>query len=335
MSARRIRMVLQVTYQDVLKAYKRLKGRVNCTPLIESKKLSLQTNTAIWFKLENFQKTGSFKVRGALNKLDALTEKELENGVTTASAGNHAQGLAYAAALKNISAKIVVPETTPEVKLEGIRQQGGEIIVKGKTYDEAEEFAYQFAEESGRLFVEAFEDDAIIAGQGTAAFEAFLEEPDFDAVVVPAGGGGFICGTALVAKAVNPNIKVIGVQTHASPPWYYSFKAGKVVDVEYQNSYAEGLHGGIGQGNFELVKQLVDEFILVEEESVAKAVYWLAKEHHYMIEGSGAVGAAAFQDGLLNHLKGKKVLNLVSGGNIDMKRLSKFIKKFGEAENEN
>ncbi|WP_269411456.1 threonine ammonia-lyase [Lentibacillus daqui] len=327
-------MVLHVTYQDVLKAYKRVKGRVNHTPLVESTKLSSQTDANIWFKLENFQKTGSFKVRGALNKLNVLTEKELKNGVTTASAGNHAQGLAYAAALKNVSAKIVVPETTPEVKLEGIRQLGGEIIVKGKTYDEAEKYAYQFVEESGRLFVEAFEDDDIIAGQGTAALESFLKEPDFDAVVVPAGGGGLICGTALVAKAINPNIKVIGVQTHASPPWYYSYKSGKIVDVEYQDSYAEGLHGGIGQGNFELVKKVVDEFVLVEEESVAKAVYWLANEHHYMIEGSGAVGVAAFQEGLLDHLKGKKVLNLISGGNIDMKRLAEFIKKFGEVENE-
>lgn len=328
-------MSLSVTFQDVLKAQKLLKGRVNKTPLIESLKLSDQVGANIWFKLENLQKTGSFKVRGALNKLDSLTEEELRRGVTTASAGNHAQGLAYAAALKKISAKIVVPETTPETKKEGIRHLGAELIVEGKTYDEAEEYAEKFAKESGRVFVNAFEDDYIIAGQGTASLEAFLDEPDFDAVVVPAGGGGLICGAALVAKAINPNIKVVGIQTHASPPWYYSFKAGKLVDVEYQNSYAEGLHGGISQGNLDLVLQIVDEFILVEEESVAKAVYWLANEHHYMVEGSGAVGVAAFQDGLLDHLKGKKVLNLVTGGNIDLKRLAKFMEKYGEVSYEN
>lgn len=324
-------MTLKVNFQDVLKAHRSLKGRVNKTPLIKSEKLSEQAGADVWFKLENLQKTGSFKVRGALNKLDSLTEEELKRGVTTASAGNHAQGLAYAASIKNVSAKIVVPETAPETKKAGIRDLGAELVVKGDTYDEAERFAFDLAEESGRVFVNAFEDDYIIAGQGTAALEAFLAEPDFDAVVVPAGGGGLICGTALVAKAINPNIRVIGIQTHASPPWYYSFKAGKLVDVKYNSSYAEGLHGGITQGNLDLAMKIVDEFVLVEEESVAKAVYWLANEHHYMVEGSGAVGAAAFHDGLLDHLKGKKVLNLVSGGNIDTKRLSEFTSTYGEA----
>lgn len=323
-------MKLNVTFQDVLKAYKRLKGRVHETSLVESVKLSEDVGADVWFKLENLQKTGSFKVRGALNKLDALTKEELNRGVITASAGNHALGLAYAASLKNVSAKIVVPETAPETKKAGIRQLGGELIVKGKTYDEAEEFALSHAKETGRVFVNAFEDDYIIAGQGTAALEAFLEEPDFDAVVVPAGGGGLICGVALVAKAINPNIKVIGVQTHASPPWYYSFQAGKLVDVEYKDSYAEGLHGGISEANLELALKIVDEFVLVEEESVAKAVSWFAKEHQYMVEGSGAVGVAAFQEGLLKDLQGKKVLTFVTGRNIDSERLATFIDKYGE-----
>lgn len=278
-------------------------------------------------QIGELQETGSFKVRGALNKLDSLTEKELEKGVTTASAGNHAQGLAYAASLKNISAKIVVPESTPQTKLDGIKRLGAELIIYGKTYDEAEEYALRFAEESGRVFLNAFEDDAIIAGQGTATLEAFLKEPDFDAVVVPAGGGGLICGVALVAKAVNPDIQVIGVQTHASPPWYYSFQAGKMVDVEYKKeTYAEGLHGGIAQGNLDIVLEKVDEFVLVEEESVAKAIYWMAKEHHYIVEGSGIVSIAAFRDGLLDHLKGKKVLNILTGSNIDFDRIIEFSK---------
>lgn len=321
-------MKLNVTFQDVLQAHKRLKGRVTETPLVHSDILSNEVGAEVWFKMESLQKTGSFKVRGALNKLDSLTDEELEKGVITASAGNHAQGLAYAASLKNISAKIVVPENTPETKKKGIQRLGGELIVHGAIFDEAEEYANQLAEESGRTFVNAFEDDEIIAGQGTAALEAFLKEPDFEAVVVPAGGGGLLCGVALVAKAVNPEVQVIGIQTHASPPWYYSFKAGKLVPVEYKDSYAEGLHGGITQGNFDLVQNIVDDFILVEEESVAKAMYWMAKEHHFMIEGAGAVGIAAFHDGLLDELKGKKILTLVTGSNVDVSRIVGFSKKY-------
>lgn len=323
-------MDLQVTFKDVLRANKQLNGQVTKTPLIHSEILSEDVGAEVWFKLESLQKTGSFKVRGALNKLFSLSEEELKKGVTTASAGNHAQGLAYAASLKNVSAKIVVPENTPVTKRAGIERLGAELVVKGATYDEAEAYAYKLADETGRVFVNAFEDDHIIAGQGTAALEAFLEEPDFDYVVVPAGGGGLICGVALVAKAVNPNIKVIGVQTHASPPWYYSFKAKKLVDVDYKNSYAEGLHGGISQANLDLALDIVDEFVLVEEESIAKAVYWVADQHQYIIEGSGAAGIAAFQEGVLDHLKGKKVLAFITGSNIDVERLVQFTKKYGD-----
>ncbi|WP_257348247.1 threonine ammonia-lyase [Pseudalkalibacillus decolorationis] len=317
-------MQLNVTFQDVLKAKRRLKGRINETPLIHSTILSGEVDSEVWFKLESLQKTGSFKVRGALNKLDSLTEDQLQKGVITASAGNHAQGLAYASSLKDVSAKIVVPETTPETKKQGIVRNGAELIVYGANYDEAEEYAYQLAEETGRVFVNAFEDDDIIAGQGTSALEAFLEEPDFDAVVVPAGGGGLLCGVALVAKAINPDIKVIGVQTHASPPWYYSFKAGELVPVEYKDSLAEGLHGGITQGNLDLAMQIVDDFVLVEEESVAQAMHWMAKEHHYMIEGSGMVGVAALRGGLIPELKGKKVLTLITGSNVDITKLTEI-----------
>ncbi|WP_408011464.1 threonine/serine dehydratase [Pseudalkalibacillus sp. A8] len=315
-------MQLNVTFQDVLKANRRLKGRVNETPLIHSTILSKEVDSEVWFKMESLQKTGSFKVRGALNKLDSLTEDQLQKGVITASAGNHAQGLAYASSLKNASAKIVVPETTPETKRQGIVRLGAELIVYGANYDAAEEYALQVAKETGLVFVNAFEDDDIIAGQGTSALEAFLEEPDFDAVIVPAGGGGLICGVALVAKAVNPEIKVIGVQTHASPPWYYSFKAEKLVQVEYQDSLAEGLHGGITQGNLDLALKIVDDFVLVEEESVANAMHWMAKDHHYMTEGSGVVGVAALRDGLLPELKGKKVLTIITGSNVDFTKLT-------------
>ncbi|MFD1928544.1 threonine/serine dehydratase [Sporosarcina siberiensis] len=320
--------MLKVTFQDVLIAANRLKGRINHTPLIYSDLLSIETGAQVYIKMESLQKTGSFKARGALNKIDSLTPEELKKGVVTASAGNHAQAVAYASRLKGISAEIVVPTTTPQTKLDGIKRHGGELVLYGYIYDEAEEHAIQLAEETGRVFINAFEDDLVIAGQGTAALEAFLEIPDFDVLLVPAGGGGLLCGVALVAKAINPNIKVIGIQTHASPPWYYSFKAGKLVDVEYSSSYAEGLHGGITEGNLNLAQGIVDDIVLVEEEDVAKAMYYMAKNDHNMLEGSAVVGIAALQQGLIPNIEGKKVLTFATGGNVDLGRIAEFYNRF-------
>ncbi|MFM1651054.1 threonine/serine dehydratase [Brevibacillus sp. B_LB10_24] len=320
--------MLNVSMLSILQAKKRIEHEVVKTPLISSAALSAHVGAEVWLKLENLQKTGSFKLRGALNKLSSLSAEELERGVITASAGNHAQGVAYASSLKNVSALIVVPKTAPETKRAGIQRYGAELVVHGDNYDEAEAHAYRLAEETGRTFVHAFEDNEIISGQGTVALEALLAEPDFDAIVVPAGGGGLICGIATAAKALNPAIEVIGIQTHASPPWYYSFKAGKLADVEYSDSLADGLHGGISQGNLDLALKIVDSFVLVEEEQVAHAMYWMAKEHHHMVEGSGAVGIAALLHGHLPHLKGKKVLNIVSGSNVDAAKLGKIISRY-------
>lgn len=320
--------MLNVSMLSVLQAKKRIEHEIVKTPLMKSDALSLHVGSEVWLKLENLQKTGSFKLRGALNKISSLSKEELGRGVITASAGNHAQGVAYAASLTEVSALIVVPKTAPETKRAGIQRYGAELVVHGDNYDEAEAYAYRLAEETGRTFVHAFEDNEIIAGQGTVALEALLEQPDFDAIVVPAGGGGLICGIAVAAKALNPAIEVIGIQTHASPPWYYSFKERRLADVTYSDSLADGLHGGISQGNLDLALTIVDQFVLVEEEQVAHAMYWLAKEHHYMVEGSGAVGVAALLHGHLPHLKGKKVLNIVSGSNVDAAKLGKIINSY-------
>lgn len=320
--------MLSVSFFDIVKAHKDLQGQMTKTPLLRSDALSGAAGADVWLKLECLQKTGSFKVRGALNKIASLSEAELAKGVITASAGNHAQGVAYAASLKGVSALIVVPKTAPETKKAGIKKYGAELIVHGDNYDEAEAHAYQLAEETGRTFVHAFEDDQIIAGQGTVGLEALLEEPDFDTIIVPAGGGGLICGIATAAKAINPAVKVIGIQTHASPPWYYSFREGRLVDVEYSDSLADGLHGGITQGNLDLALKIVDDILLVEEEHVAQAMHWLAKEHHLMVEGSGAVGVAALLQGAVSGIAGKKVLTIVSGSNVDAGKLAKLIARY-------
>jgi threonine dehydratase len=320
-------MSLSVSFLDIVKAHKNLKGQVIHTPLISSPALSAIADADVWMKLECHQKTGSFKARGALNKIASLTEAELARGVITASAGNHAQGVAYAASLRGVSALIVVPKTAPETKKAGIKRYGAELVVYGDSYDDAESHAYELTKETGRTFVHAFEDNEIIAGQGTAALEALLEEPDFDVILVPAGGGGLICGAALAAKAINPDVQVIGIQTHASPPWYYSFREKQLAEVVYSDSLADGLHGGITQGNLDLALQIVDDFLLVEEEHVAQAMSWLAKEHHLMVEGSGAVGIAALMQGTVPDLAGKKVLTIVSGSNVDARKLAEIIGK--------
>ncbi|MGG4444118.1 threonine ammonia-lyase [Brevibacillus fortis] len=320
-------MSLSVSFLDIVNAHKNLKGQVIHTPLISSPALSAIADADVWMKLECHQKTGSFKARGALNKIASLTEEELARGVITASAGNHAQGVAYAASLKGASALIVVPKTAPETKKAGIKRYGAELVVYGDSYDDAESHAYELAKETGRTFVHAFEDNEIIAGQGTAALEALLEEPNFDVILVPAGGGGLICGVALAAKAIKPDVQVIGIQTHASPPWYYSFREKRLADVVYSDSLADGLHGGITQGNLDLALQIVDDFLLVEEEHVAQAMSWLAKEHHLMVEGSGAVGIAALMQGTVPDLAGNKVLTIVSGSNVDAGKLAGIIGK--------
>jgi threonine dehydratase len=318
--------MLNVSLLDVIQAKAVIKDQIQATPLLPTSVLSEKTGADVWFKVEALQTTGSFKLRGAFTKLFSLTNEEREKGVITASAGNHAQGVAYASSHLHISALIVVPKTAPETKKAGIRRYGAELVEFGDNYDEAEAHAYELAKATGRTFVHAFEDNKIIAGQGTVGLEILLEQPDFDTLVVPAGGGGLICGVAVAAKAINPAIRVIGVQSHASPPWYYSFKEKKLVDVTYEDSLADGLHGGITQGNLDLALQVVDDIVLVTEEEIAHAMYWLSKEHHYMVEGSGAIGVAALLHGYLD-LAGQKVCTILSGSNVDAGKLARIIAK--------
>ncbi|MEK4822596.1 threonine ammonia-lyase [Priestia sp. FSL R5-0680] len=315
---------MKINLHDIFLANQRIKDFIVKTPLSHSYSLSLLSESEIWFKLENLQKTGSFKIRGALNKITLLNETEKKKGVITASAGNHAQGVALAAKHFGVLAKVVVPKDTPDTKKNSIKKLGAELIIHGANYDEAELHAYRLSEKLGMTFIHAFEDKDVICGQGTIGLECLLESPDFDIILVPAGGGGLISGIAIAAKSINPNIKVIGIQSEASPPWYYSFKAKKLVDVTYKKSIADGLHGGIGKENLKLALNYIDDFILVTEKEIEKAMSWLATEYHYMVEGSGAVGIAAILNEKID-VKNKKVLNVISGGNVDAKVLANII----------
>ncbi|GGE28726.1 threonine dehydratase [Marinithermofilum abyssi] len=316
---------MQISVHDVFQARDRIKNFVIRTPLTLSGPLSEETGAKVFLKLENHQRTGSFKPRGAVNKMESLSGEERDRGVIAASAGNHGLAVAYTARLTGTTALVVVPQNTPTTKVTGIRRLGAELVFHGNNYDESEAHAYRLSEEKGLTFIHAYEDPYTIAGHGTIGLEIMLDLPETDMIVVPAGGGGLILGIAILAKAVRPDIQIIGVQSHASPPWYYSFRAGRMMEVEYRESLAEGLHGGIGKAIFPLVLRYVDDFVLVEEEEIADAMCWMAREHHQMVEGSGAVGVAALRTGRIPNIAGKKVVCVVSGGNVDAERLARLL----------
>lgn len=274
----------------------------------------------MFLKLENEQLTCSFKIRGVINKLLSLSAEEKARGVVTASAGNHGQAVALAAQKLGFQAKIVVPKNAPQVKVDGIRRFGAELVLFGDTYTEAEKKAKELAIADGRLYVSPYNDERIVAGHGTVGLEILEELPSVDVVVVPVGGGGLIGGIAVAVKSQKPTVKVVGVQSEASPVMYESLKKGAIVPPHRHERYtvAEGLAGAIEKGSitFSIAQQYVDEVTLVREESIRQAVYLLWKNMKLVVEGSGAVGVAlALENKEL--LAGKTVAMVISGGNID------------------
>lgn len=316
---------MDVQMRHIIEAQQRLFGRVVRTPLVFSPRLSDHTGAEVWLKPEHFQLTGSFKPRGAYNKMAQLGEAARSRGVISASAGNHAQGVALAAKLLGLSALLITPVNTPETKLGGIRQYGAEVLQFGANYDEAEAEAYRLAGTSGRLFVHAFEDPDIVAGQGTVGLEMFQDQPGLNVLVVPAGGGGLIAGIGVAARAVSPEAAVVGVQSEASPAWYNAWQAGRVVDVEYQDTWAEGLLGAIGAANFVLAQRVVDRFALVSEDDIKEAMRWALDVHHWVLEGSGAVGLAYVLQHGRDEWAGQRVGVVLTGGNLDTRRLQEML----------
>jgi len=267
-------------------------------------------------KLENLQLTGSFKIRGALNVLLKRSDEARRRGVVTASAGNHAQGVGYAAREIGVDATIVVPRNTPGVKLDAIRRYGVELIVHGAEYMDAERLARRLEQEEGKLFVSPYNDPDIVAGQGTVGLEMAEAEQDLDVVLVPVGGGGLISGVGCVLKA-SLGAEVLGVQSVASPVMAESVRRGCIVEMELGESVAEGLHGGIEGGSitFDLCRRLVDDFILVKEETIKDAIRLLLTRQRQVVEGAGAVGAAAIMENP-GRFRGRRVGVVISGGNL-------------------
>ncbi|PLV59093.1 threonine ammonia-lyase [Thermotoga sp. KOL6] len=315
-----------VSIEDVKEAQDVLKKVVHRTALTYSSVLSEITGGEIYLKMENLQKTGAFKIRGAYNKIAHLSDEEKEKGVVAASAGNHAQGVALAARIFGISATIVMPKYAPLSKITKTKKLGAQVILEGNVFDEAYEAALRIQEKTGAVFIHPFNDPYVIAGQGTIGLEILEDLPDVDLVVVPVGGGGLISGISVAIKSSKPGVQVIGVQTENMPSMVASLRRGKVEKVEGKPTLADGIAvKKPGDLTFEIIKKYVDEMILVNEEEIADAILFLLEQAKVVAEGAGAVGVAA----LLNRLdvKGKKVAIVISGGNIDVNMIDRIINK--------
>jgi threonine dehydratase len=317
---------LVITLEDIKEAQRTLKNVVHRTALAYSSVLSEVTGGEIYLKMENLQKTGSFKIRGAYNKIAHLSEEERKRGVVAASAGNHAQGVALAAQIFGIPATIVMPKYAPLSKITKTKNLGAQVILEGNVFDEAYEAALRIQEKTGAVFVHPFNDPHVIAGQGTIGLEIMEDLPDVEVMVVPVGGGGLISGVSVAIKSMNPEVKVIGVQTENMPSMIASLRRGRAERVEGKPTLADGIAvKKPGDLTFELVKKYVDEMVVVNEEEIADAILFLLEQAKVVAEGAGAVGVAA----VLNKLdvKGKKVAIVISGGNIDVNMIDRIINK--------
>ncbi|CAB1130120.1 L-threonine ammonia-lyase [Candidatus Hydrogenisulfobacillus filiaventi] len=312
--------------EEVRAAARALEGVAYRTPLQESVHINEQVGARVFLKLENLQRTGSFKLRGAYNRLRQLSPAELERGVVAASAGNHAQGVALAAQLVGTRATVVMPEAASLTKIEATRRYGAEVALAGDSFDESDAEAHRLAAAEGRVFIPAFDDPAVIVGQGTVALEILEERPALDSLWVPIGGGGLAAGVALAVKAVNPQIRVIGVQAEGAPAMLRSLEAGRVVTLPAVHTLADGMAvKRPGDLTFALVQRYVDEVVTVDERSISRAILLLLERTKLVVEGAGAAALAALLEG--KAAPGAVAAAVVSGGNIDVTLLARIIEK--------
>lgn len=316
----------QVTIDHIKRAEERIAATVRRTPLERSRWLSVEHGADVFLKLECFQLTGSFKLRGAMAKLSALTPDERARGVLTVSAGNHGLAVAHCCEVLGLPATIVVPESASRAKVEAIRRYPVTLIERGEGYDEAERAAREMEREIGATFVSPYNDPQVIAGQGTIGLEVSEDGPELDALVVPVGGGGLLAGVAIAAKAINPKIKIYGAEPITSPTMAAALRAGHIVEIEEQDTLADGCAGNIEPGSitFPIIQKLVDGILLVSEDSIRNAIARIAREDHLMIEGSAAVSIAALED---PRLKGRSAGAIVTGRNMSLDLFNKVVNK--------
>ena len=310
---------------EFLEAREKLSKVLLNTNLIFSSIFSQETGNNVYIKPENLQKTGSFKIRGAYNKISKLNNEEKKKGVIASSAGNHAQGVAYAARELGIKATIVMPKTTPLIKVESTKQYGAEVILHGDVYDDAYKKAKELEKENGYIFIHPFNDEDVLFGQGTIALEILDELPLTDIILVPIGGGGLISGIAYAAKQIKPDIKIIGVEPEGAASAKKSIAENKVIELAEANTIADGTAvKKIGDINFKYIKEYVDDIITVSDYELMEAFLLLVEKHKIIAENSGILSVAALKK--LN-LKGKNIVSVLSGGNIDVLMISSMINK--------
>jgi threonine dehydratase len=317
----------KVSLPEIHTALARIRDSIYLSPCARSEYFSQLTGNSVYLKLDNLQRTGAFKERGALNKLLTLTADERSRGVIAASAGNHAQGVAYHAGRHGIRTQICMPLTTPLIKVSATKSYGAEVILHGANYDEACEEAVRRSQQFGMTFVHPFDDEVVIAGQGTMGLEILQQVPEIEAVVAPIGGGGLIAGVACAIKETNPKVRVIGVQPARLPSMKVAIAEGHPVTLSPAATIADGIAvRRAGEKTLPLIQKYVDDIVTVDEEEIANAILLLLEREKTLAEGAGAAAIAA----LINRktpLSGKKVAVLVCGGNIDVSLLSRIMER--------
>ena len=318
------------TLSDIYQAQKGIASLVVRTPLVEAPWLSQLTGAQVFFKLENLQVTGSFKIRGSSNKILNLPQAARERGVITVSSGNHGRAVSHVAGKLGIPVVVCLSDAVPANKREAIGELGAEVVVFGKTYDEAAEGADRLQEERGLTMIHPFDDPLVIAGQGTIGLELLEDFPEIDTLIAPLSGGGLLSGIALALKSTDPAIQVIGVSMERGPAMIESLRAGKVVDIVEEPTLADALAGGIGPQNqytFDLIQKFMDDAILVSEEEIAGAMAFALHKHDLVVEGGGAVGIAALLYEKVERF-GQKIAIVISGGNVDLPVLENIARDY-------
>ncbi|MFN0278083.1 MAG: threonine ammonia-lyase [Pyrinomonadaceae bacterium] len=319
---------MTVKFADIQAARERLKPIVISTPMIADARLSREIGAQAFLKAENLQKSGSFKIRGAYNKISQLTDEEKKRGVVAASAGNHAQGVALAASLNNIKSTIVLPVTAPLTKIIATKNLGGEVVLHGNTFDEAVAHSRELQEQHGFTYVHAFDDELVIAGQGTIGIGILEALPDVTTVVVPIGGGGLISGIATALKELKPDVRIIGVQAENAAWVNPSLKAGHAVMAEMGQTIADGIAvKSPGELTFPIIQRLVDEVVEVSEEEIARAIFFCVQNNRLVVEGAGGAGLAALLAKKINVKPDDTVCALLCGGNIDANLLARVLEQ--------
>lgn len=318
------------TIQDIWDARERLKPHIRHTPLLRAERTEPAVGCQLYFKPENLQITGAFKIRGALNKTLSLSKHEIGNGIIATSSGNHAQGLAYAAKLLGVRAILVLPVTTPKIKVESTKALGADIILFDGDTAARWKRVYEIAEEIGYTTVHAFEDPVVMAGQGTIGCEILQDLDDVDTVIVPVGGGGLISGIATAIKEIKPSVRVIGAEPALTPKYFHSRKNGERTSLPLKNTIADGLRISVpGQNPYPIIERYVDEIVLVEEEHIIAGMRTLATDAKLIAEPAASIGVGALLAGSIDIRPDEKVCAVLTGGNWDMWELAEIYKMAG------